>query len=141
MTNQTNIPMSQLQICTHEPNRLLERSSTPSSPLEEPSLPKLLPAPVLRPTAYSARTIPRQKIPTSPPDSTFNSPEPATEANPSPKLAIPLHKHRSDPIQTSSPPDSPLNTSVKVENWESSNRRAVGGKAAIGLQDVRCMKH
>lgn len=132
--------MSQLQISTHEPNGRLKQVSMSSSPLEEPSLPKLLPAPILRPTAYSSRMIPRQKIPTSPPDSTASSPEPASEANPSPMLATPPHQHPSDPIQTSSPPDSPENMSAKVENWESSTRSAVRGKAAIGLIDLKYMK-
>lgn len=133
--------MCQVQISTHELNRLLEPVSMASSPLEEPSLPKLLPAPVLRPTAYSARTILRQKIPTSPPDSTVNSPEPATEVNPSPKLATPPHKHLSDPIQTSSPPNSPEHLPARVANWENSTRSAIRGrKAAIGLLDLRCIK-
>ncbi|MCJ1265503.1 hypothetical protein MMC22_005383 [Lobaria immixta] len=141
-TNQTNIPMSQLQISTHELDKLLEPVSVASSPLEEASLPKLLPAPVLRPTAYSARTIPRRKIPTSPPDSTVNSPEPAAEVIPSPKLATPPpHKHLSDPIQTSSPPNSPEHLPAKVANWENSTRSAIRGKkAAIGLLDLRCIK-
>ncbi|MCJ1425348.1 hypothetical protein MMC29_003236 [Sticta canariensis] len=139
-TNQTNIPMSQLQISMHGPNKLLEPMSASSSAREERLRPKLLPAPILRPTAYSARTIPQQEIPTSPPDSTVNSPEPATDANPSSRLATPLHKHQSDPIQTSSPPDSPENMSVKVESWENSTRSAVRGKAAISLLDLRRVK-
>ncbi|MCJ1467232.1 hypothetical protein MMC07_005855 [Pseudocyphellaria aurata] len=128
LTNQTSIPMSQLQISRHESIKPLEPGTTPSSPLEEPSLPKLLPAPILRPTAYSARTIPRQQIPTSPPDSILNSPKPATEASHSPKLAIPPCKQYPDPIQTSSPPDSPESLSARVEKGEILTRSAERGK-------------
>ena len=132
--------MSQLQISAQQPSRPLEPVPMVSSLSKEPSLPKLLPAPVLRPTAYSPRTIPQQKIPTSPPDSTVTSPESAPELTLSSRLATPQHKHLSDPIQTSSPPSSPENMHVEVENWESSIRSARRGNAARGLLDLRRKK-
>ena len=64
-TGQTNLPLSQLAISKKSPKHSLSAVHV-SSPVVS-AAPKLLPAPVLEPTAYSARTIKFPQMPTSPP--------------------------------------------------------------------------
>lgn len=90
-TNQTKTPLSELTLPTYQqPTPSLTLSSTNSSHPSVPSItlsparhqsltnssafPRLLPAPVLLPTAYSSRMITESHIPSSPP-STRTSPD------------------------------------------------------------------
>ena len=71
-TGQTNIPMSQLAIAPKSP-----QPPTPASNFSSHTsvVPRLLPAPLIEPTPFSARmTVPPQ-VPSSPPKSQTGSPE------------------------------------------------------------------
>ncbi|KAF2092157.1 hypothetical protein K490DRAFT_61602 [Saccharata proteae CBS 121410] len=94
-TDQTSVPLSRLEIPDRYQRKCASRSATtspnsasasgpsqsaqniptiqisPSKPSEEraSSMPKLLPAPILRPTAYSSRMINEPSLPSSPPES------------------------------------------------------------------------
>ncbi|OCL10242.1 hypothetical protein AOQ84DRAFT_353638 [Glonium stellatum] len=118
-TNQTNIPLSELALPAESPEPELPTlastsrppvpsitisSTSPAATRTAPTttttaVPKLLPAPILRPTAYSSRHITEPYLPSSPPASA--SPE-STDTTP---LATPIAQTR--PIeQLSSPPES-----------------------------------
>lgn len=135
-TNQVDVPFSQLRISPVDHNGT---QSPPSSPLkpdeEQPSLPRLLPAPVLQPTAYSARTITRPQIPSSPPSSTQHSPDKALEEifrTP----ALPRHA-QSALRQTNSSPESRQWYRRAGKEEESLTSSVIRGKAAIGLLGLR----
>ena len=134
-TNQTNIPMSQLQISMDGPSKQINVASTSSvsSPEpEEPSLPKLLPAPVLRPTAYSARTFALQQAPSSPPNSRGPSPQNSAE------IYFPWVAHQDyKAIQTSSPPDSPISTLTHATTDKNLTGGSGSALAARGLLDLK----
>ena len=103
-TGQTNIPMS-----------LCVSPDPPQLPVlaPQPTVPRLLPAPILQPTAYSARMIELPRISSSPPTSQHGSP--ARQAQIEARVpddvfrtpALPKHKRgRVAEGQLSSPPDS-----------------------------------
>ena len=101
----------------------------------QPSLPRLLPAPVLRPTAYSACTITQMQVPSSPPSSAENSPGKDFHNEVFRTPALPRHATHILLQQTSSPPDSQEGRGHNDgDNLTSS---AVRGKAAIGLLGLR----
>ena len=139
-TGQTNIPMSQLAICSEPP-----QPRSPASPAssETPVVPKLLPAPVLEPTAYSARMILPSQMPSSPPASQHSSPEdhsrgklPASEE----VFRTPaLPKRKSVAVadcSLSSPPDSLQRATEKgrgQDDVKDLTSSAIRGSAARGL--------
>lgn len=126
-TNQTHIPLSQLQTSAREDR---------GSPEHQPSLPTLLPAPVLLPTAYSARTIAQPQIPSSPPSSPDNGAEKTIRDEIFRTPALP--RHSTSFRQMSSPPDSQERASRKPYTEEDSlTSSAVRGKAAFGLLGLR----
>ena len=133
-TNQTNLPLSQLQISRNvaSPSQVsvLQRD-------EQQSLPTLLPAPVLLPTAFSARMIARPQDLSSPP----HSPDCDTQRS-SPEVfrtpALPRQKATTDLRQLSSPPGSAERMPQKhYEDEDSLTSSAVRGNAAIGLLGLR----
>lgn len=133
-TNQTNLPLSQLRISRNEPSP--SRDSTLKRD-EEPSLPKLLPAPVLLPTAYSARMIPRPQDLSSPPCSPDHSAQ-----KDSPEVfrtpALPRQRVSNVQRQLSSPPGSDERISKRrYEDEDNLTSSVVRGKAAIGLLGLR----
>ncbi|KAI9796333.1 MAG: hypothetical protein M1835_004324 [Candelina submexicana] len=79
-TNQIDVPLSRLQISPQKRSPTSLRENTPLSTMPQHSstsqisetraAPRLLPAPVLEPTAYSARRISAYHVPSSPPSST-----------------------------------------------------------------------
>jgi len=126
-TNQIHIPLAQLRISTSE---------SPHSPERQPSLPKLLPAPVLRPTAYSARTVTQSQIPSSPPSSPESNPEKVAREEVFRTPALP--RHSTALRQINSPPDSQEGESRETYTEEDNlTSSAVRGKAAIGLLGLR----
>lgn len=104
-TGQTNLPMS---LCISPDSPQLPVLAPPAA------VPRLLPAPILQPTAYSARMTEPPGISSSPPTSQGESPErqiqigsrvPDDDVFRTPALP----KHRRGPVadgQLSSPPDS-----------------------------------
>lgn len=133
-TNQTNLPLSQLRISRKEPSPSRDPSRTRD---EQPSLPKLLPAPVLHPTAFSARTIARPQDLSSPPCSPDHSAQ-----KDSPEVfrtpALPRQRGSDAQRQLSSPPGSDERISKRrYEDEDNLTSSAVRGKAAIGLLGLR----
>lgn len=141
--------MSQLQI-TSPRHRVQTSPLRAASPIlqsispqtqEKAPHPKLLPAPVLKPTAYSARTIARPHIPSSPPYSTNSSPESAVRDEFFRTPALPRSKMY-EPKQMSSPPESEERDVMRAgRERESLTSSAVRGKAAIGLLGLRGAGH
>ncbi len=135
-TNQTNIPLSQLRISRDESEDRPPSRDSDFGPDDQPSLPRLLPAPILRPTAYSARTIAPMQIPSSPPSSVNNSPNKASRDDVFRTPALPRHATHALPQQTSSPPDSQERSKGR-DNVGGLTSSAVRGKAAIGLLGLK----
>ena len=133
-TNQTDLPLSQLRVSREEAlspqESILQRN-------DQPSLPKLLPAPVLLPTAFSARTIARPHDLSSPPCSPDRGSRKASlEIFRTP--ALPRQKAPTILRQLSSPPGSDELMSKKhYEDEDNLTSSAVRGKAAIGLLGLR----
>ncbi|MCJ1255301.1 hypothetical protein MMC24_003117 [Lignoscripta atroalba] len=130
-TNQASIPMSQLQISPRKPLTLpsFHLSPAPLSHTEETELPKLLPAPVLRPTAYSSRTVTQ----TDPPFPAFSS-------NTSPQrnfhgglFQTPALPRPSLPQREGSSTDSPKKDLINGEDETNLPSSVVKGRAADGL--------
>ena len=133
-TNQTNLPLSQLRVSREEPLLPQEPLLRPN---EQQPYPKLLPAPVLLPTAFSARMIARPQDLSSPPC----SPDHGTQRE-SPNVfrtpALPRQKVPTALRQLSSPPGSDEGMSKRqYEDEDNLTSSAVRGKAAIGLLDLR----
>ncbi len=141
--------MSQLQI-TSPRNRVQTSPLRSSSQIlqsvspqtrEKAPHPMLLPAPVLKPTAYSARTIMQPHIPSSPPYSTNSSPESAVGDEVFRTPALPRSKIY-ETTQMSSPPGSEGRDVAQVRRkQESLTSSAIRGKAAIGLLGLREAGH
>ena len=134
-TNQTDLPLSQLRISR---NDILPPREPPAGQSDQPSLPKLLPAPVLLPTAFSARTIARPQDLSSPPCSPdhHRAQKKTPEAFRTP--ALPREKVHVGSRQLSSPPGSGDRMSRKgYEDEEKLTSSAVRGNAAIGLLGLR----
>lgn len=126
-TNQIHIPLAQLRISTTE---------SPEWPESQPSLPKLLPAPILQPTSYFARTITQSQIPSSPPSSPKSNPEKRSRDEVFRTPALP--RQSTALRQIGSPADSPDGISRETHAEEDSlTSSAVRGKAAIGLLGLR----
>lgn len=150
-THQTNIPLSRLQI---SPKGLHPPAQVHKSPPQEtvapykaqapikPTIPKLLPAPVLIPTAYSARLIHDPPVPSSPPTSIGSSSSPDTPSPGLPTPALP-QQPRSQPLaQLNSPPGSqerrPQNAKV-VDSDANLPSSVIKGRAATGLLNLMNM--
>ena len=133
-TNQTDLPLSQLRI---DRNQLSSPQKSTLRRDEQPSLPKLLPAPVLLPTAFSARMIARPQDLSSPPCSPGHRAwKERPEAFRTP--ALPRQKVPTTLGQLSSPPDSEEGMSRKqYEEEDNLTSSAVRGNAAIGLLGLR----
>lgn len=133
-TNQINLPLSQLRISRNEalpsPGSTLQQS-------DQPSPPKLLPAPVLLPTAFSARMMSRPQDLSSPPCSPDRGAQrESSEVFRTP--ALPRQRARTESRQLSSPPGS--NERIRKRAYEDEDNltsSAVRGKAAIGLLGLR----
>ncbi|KAL9073613.1 MAG: hypothetical protein Q9161_002855 [Pseudevernia consocians] len=133
-TNQTNVPLSQLRISRNE---ALPSRDPALKQDERSSLPKLLPAPVLLPTAFSARMIPRPQDLSSPPCSPGHGAQ-----KESPEVfrtpALPRQRVSNAQQQLSSPPGSDERISKRrCEDEDNLTSSAVRGKAAIGLLGLR----
>ncbi|KAK4693658.1 hypothetical protein P7C71_g3786, partial [Lecanoromycetidae sp. Uapishka_2] len=122
-TNQTDIPLSRLRLCADDSDDQVFSQDTPDA--QQASLPKLLPAPVLLPTAFSARTISRPRIASSPSSPTKDSPKKAEGIETFRTPALPRHTAQTSSRAMSSPLEEKLTSS------------AVRGKAAIGLLGLR----
>lgn len=138
-TNQTSIPMSRLQI---SPKNTSNRSSATLGPQggvvdqhsNQAALPRLLPAPILRPTAYSARHITQTQNSSSPPDSVDDSPKPEMREEVFRTPALPRQKKLASPLQLSSPPGSQAHLGERLEDEEDNlTSSVVKGRAANGL--------
>lgn len=137
-TGQTNIPMSQLAIARNSP-----QPPTPTSQFSSRTsmVPRLLPAPLIEPTPFSARMIVPPKMPSSPPKSQTGSPEEQTRAESKTEReifrtpALPKHQKLSmKGQQFNSPPSSQRHArrnGLDEENELTSS--AVRGSAARGL--------
>ena len=130
-TSQTNLPMSQLQIPSNSPRS--EHPASTVSPKQVISFPRLLPAPELRPTAYSARTIPIDHLPSSPPNSRRNSPESKLQEEVFRTPALPKGKARIMELHLSSPPDSHEGNGRTVNAPDALTSSAVRGSVARSL--------
>ncbi len=137
--------MSRLQITSHHAPTLTSspqalRQALPSvspSTQEKAVQPNLLPAPILRPTAYSARSITQPQISSSPPYSANSSPDSAVRDHVFRTPALPRSKMY-EPAQMSSPPDSEEGDAVRGRMEEDRlTSSAVRGNAAIGLLGLR----
>ena len=137
-TGQTNIPMSQLSIAPKSP-----QLPTPASQFSSRTsiVPRLLPAPLIEPTPFSARmTFPTQ-MPSSPPKSQTGSPEEQTRVEPKTEREIfrtpALPKHQKLGMksqQLNSPPSSQRHTRRnELDEDNELTSSAVRGSAARGL--------
>ncbi|KAI9812193.1 MAG: hypothetical protein M1827_004859 [Pycnora praestabilis] len=144
-TNQTNIPLSQLQISSRQPTQTprthdsaRSRSITPKASvpaLNARATSKLLPAPVLVPTAYSASHVTEAYIPSSPPEpapSKHYTEENKTQAEFA-TLVVPRRRQARSPTQLSSPPDSQEREDRLVREDVNLTSSVVKGRAANGL--------
>lgn len=159
-TNQTHLPFQQLKHDGHDidgkatdeaveeavaqlrreaqliQHRRLLASSTTNDEQQQP-VPKLLPAPLLRPTAYSSRMVyDEQDVPSSPP---MDSPE--RETSRSPKKTGLLARGMATPAKElrrlGSPPGSVERASIgRVEEAELTSS-VVKGRVAEGLLGLR----
>ncbi|KAL9614710.1 MAG: hypothetical protein Q9167_000839 [Letrouitia subvulpina] len=133
-TNQTHIPLSQLRI----PSQPTLTQGLQSSP-KEPELPRLLPAPVLKPTSRSTHGVPQML--SSPPSSTDNSPMSRSEREKSVFRTPALPRQRVQMVrgmqQTSSPPDSQGEGFEPDEDEGLRSSGVKGRAAAIGLLGLR----
>lgn len=86
-TDQTNIPLAQLRIPSHKlRNHQLPTDLSPEH--SNPAVRALLPAPILKPTAYSIRKIGLPQMLSSPPSSSGSSP---AKTSVSDSFGRPLH--------------------------------------------------
>ncbi|KAK5125460.1 hypothetical protein LTR85_000569 [Meristemomyces frigidus] len=136
-TNQINTPFSQLKMeCRSSPKptsqaveeavAALRREAQQTTPLSDQPFPKLLAAPVLKPTAYSSRMIYQPLLPSSPPVS--RSPERKSLPQ---QIATPARAVS----QLSSPPDSAGRLGRREEAELTSS--VVKGRVAEGLLGLR----
>jgi len=130
-TNQTNLPMSQLQVPSNSPRSQYPTSTV--SPEQANAFPRLLPAPELRPTAYSARTIPIDHLPSSPPNSRRNSPDSKLQEEVFRTPALPNGKTRTMELHLSSPPDNHGGNGRTLDAPDGLTSSAVRGSVARSL--------
>ena len=132
-TNQIGVPLSRLQL----PSRTGSTSSTSpqppstSQPNTQAPVPKLLPAPVLRPTAYSSRRIEEPQTLSSPPRSLEASPVKDASDDVFLTPALPKRRVPNTKMQMSSPPDSVGCGTPQEDDGLSSS--IIKGRAAAGL--------
>ncbi|KAK6388770.1 hypothetical protein LTR65_007249 [Meristemomyces frigidus] len=137
-TNQVNVPFASLKIegqtspkqasqAVEEAVAALRREAQQTMPLNDHPFPKLLAAPVLRPTSYSSRMIYEPLLPSSPPAP--RSPE--RQQSLSRQIATPAREVR----QLSSPPDSADRLAKREETELTSS--VVKGRVAEGLLGLR----
>ncbi|KAL9102828.1 MAG: hypothetical protein Q9163_002077 [Psora crenata] len=135
-TNQVDVPFARLQVSTEEkPDTQSSREST-VQPDPQPSLPQLLPAPVLQPTAYSARTILQPHMLSSPPASPVTSPNRGAVDNVFKTPALPRRQVTIEAQQLSSPPGSQEGC-TRAATEEGFTSSATKGTAAISLLGLR----
>ena len=137
-TGQTNIPMSQLAIAPKSPQPPISASHFSS---RTSAVPRLLPAPLIEPTPFSARmTVPPQ-MPSSPPKSHTASPEEETRIESKTERevfrtpALPKHqKPGTKGQQLNSPPSSQRHARRNEQDGDNElTSSAVRGSAARGL--------
>ena len=133
-TGQTNLRLSQLRICPDSPpiqdvasNGSLERPACP---------PTLLPAPQLKPTAYSARNISQVQLLSSPPGSRTNSPNGDLQDKVLQTPALSKLKTHLVTEQLSSPPNSQGRNEKIAEEPESLTSSALRGSVARSLHGL-----
>lgn len=151
-THQTNIPLSRLQI---SPKKLVHSpAQTQKTPPQEavalpkaqtpmkPTISKLLPAPILIPTAYSARLIHHRLTPSSPLSSFSSS---GSQDTPSPGLAtaaLPQQRRSHPPSQVDSPrggQERPEQKTKAVDLDANLPSSVIKGRAASGLLNLMNM--
>ncbi|KAL8703390.1 MAG: hypothetical protein Q9201_003419 [Fulgogasparrea decipioides] len=135
-TDQTNIPLSQLRVPSHEPANH-HGSAGASPPCNLRPTPTLLPAPILKPTAYSIRRVEQSQMLSSPPCSGVCSP--AKDSTPETFRTSALPRQRARSLQQlSSPPNS---HDGELEEMKAEERHlsssAIKGHAAASLLDLR----
>ncbi|KAI9770082.1 MAG: hypothetical protein M1840_003532 [Geoglossum simile] len=153
-TNQIHVPMSELQFLPREPAKSLPKpsipaaSSAPETISLQPTLskPKLLPAPLLVPTAYSARPVTEPYMPSSPPCSAPNSDEDSPDLVDSEDqdFTTPIASRENrvilrSPVQLSSPPSSEKRVVNRSRIYDAEGRLTssmVKGRAADGLLEL-----
>lgn len=138
-TNQTNIPMSQVEIPSTDAHKQSQTISTSFSTQNKDAPLKLLPAPILFPTPYSARVITQGQALSSPPRSKENSPMAVKYGNQFETPNVPMFERHGSIIQTSSPPDSLSRGSVSTKKSETLTSSAIKGNAANLLLDLKHM--
>lgn len=151
-THQTNIPLSRLQISPKKPvqppsqhQKSPPQKAVTSQRAQAPvltTMSKLLPGPVLIPTAYSARLIHDPPIPSSPPTSTGSS---GSQATPSPGLAtpaLPQQRRSRSPTQLDSPSgrqERDVQGAKGVDSDANLPSSVIKGRAATGLMNLMNM--
>ncbi len=150
-TRQTNIPLSRLQISPRKLPHLASQNSpadsvvTPERKSVKPAVSKLLPAPVLVPTAYSARHVHDSPVLSSPPTSATSSQESLPRDRATPTLPQqtsfhpPMQLHNSPEIHdrdTAEAKNAPGVVDLETDNIPSS---VIKGRAATGLLQLMNM--
>ncbi|KAH0537803.1 hypothetical protein FGG08_005485 [Glutinoglossum americanum] len=153
-TNQIHVPMSELQFPSNESISSFSKPDFPATSSAPKTLsqqtqprpnPKLLPAPVLVPTAYSARRITEPYMPSSPPCSASNSDLDAadSEADSENDFATPVAPRDREslhpPVQLSSPPSSEKRIAITSRIYGAEGgltSSVVKGRAANGLLEL-----
>ncbi len=132
-TNQTQVPLDALEVvprAAHSSLSTILAVQPPLSPNQSlpatSGIPKLLPAPILRPTAYSSRKI--EYIRSSPPE----SPEKVSEND---SFATPIAARRVQQL-LNIPGTSISPEKERVENREDLTSSVVKGRAASSLLEL-----
>ncbi|KAI9862766.1 MAG: hypothetical protein M1813_004262 [Trichoglossum hirsutum] len=154
-TNQIHVPMSELRFppcksanSPQKPDYLATSSAPKTLPLQQtrprPNA-KLLPAPILIPTSYSARRVIEPYVPSSPPCSALNSDmdTPDLEGESEEDFASPVATNDREllhpPVQLSSPPSSEkgIANTGRIYDAEGGLTGSVAkGRAANGLLEL-----
>ena len=110
------------------------QSSVATQHSNQAALPRLLPAPILRPTAYSARRITHTQVPSSPSDPVEDIPKPVMQDDVFRTPALPRQKRLASALQLSSPPDGQALRGGRLEDEEDNlTSSVVKGRAANDL--------
>ncbi|KAL9125139.1 MAG: hypothetical protein Q9217_005606 [Psora testacea] len=131
-TNQVDVPFAQLRVSMEDKQDAQSLRESTVQPGEHPPLPRLLPAPALQPTAYSARTVIYSHKPFCPLVSPVASTARVTEDDVFKTPAVPGGKASAEVQQLSSPPDS-QEDHIQGNKEALLNSSAVKGSAAISL--------
>lgn len=138
-TGQTHLPISQLRITPDSPLRSNSPSASPSPSTRTEGVPKLLPAPVLQPTAFSARIVAEKHLLSSPPPSRTTTPhQSATDTDGCFRTPAPKKKRVIDDgdQQMSSPPNSQERDEKIGDGVTSSAVRGFAARSLLGLSQV-----